>query len=161
MIDKILTFITVVEKASLVLAAQVLGTSLSSVSRSISALEDQLGAKLLPRNNKEITLTEFGTHYYTEALILASKYNELEVLCSTYARELSGWTIGDGGVNRIGGVYGSAADLSYPVVTNQANGKDGVGGCSHYTYEDIFGKYCKTDGKLDGCSQRHLYCAQQ
>lgn len=90
MLDKIFTFITVVEKGSFILAAQALGTSQSHVSRSISALEDQIGVKLLNRSTKGITLTEFGQNYYAESILLANRYNDLEILCSSYARELSG-----------------------------------------------------------------------
>lgn len=78
------------------------------------------------------------------------KYNDGEpVTCSS-------WSIGDSGVNALGGLYGDARSI-YPY----AFSKDG-GGCSQYTNVIDYGVYvdkqCRAEG---GCSKRHLYCAQQ
>lgn len=66
------------------------------------------------------------------------------------------WSIGDSGVNALGGLYGDARSI-YPYAFT----KDG-GGCSKYTNEVDYGVYvdkqCRAEG---GCSKRHLYCAQQ
>lgn len=66
------------------------------------------------------------------------------------------WTIGDSGINKLGGLYGNSANI-LPYAFTQ----DG-GGCSKYTNKVDYGVYvdkqCNAPG---GCSTRHLYCAEQ
>ncbi len=49
-------------------AAEHLGLTKSAVSKRISQLEDQLGAKLLHRTTRRLSLTEAGEQYYVHAL---------------------------------------------------------------------------------------------
>lgn len=66
------------------------------------------------------------------------------------------WSIGDSGINKLGGLYGNSGS-TLPYVFTQ----DG-GGCSKYTNKVDYGVYvdkqCNAPG---GCSTRHLYCAEQ
>lgn len=57
-------FVQVVQQGSLSAAARQLGTSAASVSRQVSALEDELGARLLNRTSRKLTLTEAGETYF-------------------------------------------------------------------------------------------------
>ena len=57
-------FAKVVQQGSLSSAARLLDASPASVSRQISALEATLGARLLNRTSRKLTLTEAGEAYY-------------------------------------------------------------------------------------------------
>jgi LysR family transcriptional regulator AphB len=66
MLDDLKIFITAANKSSLTAAAQHLDTTIATVSRRISALEEKLGCKLLHRSTKGLTLTPVGESYYKE-----------------------------------------------------------------------------------------------
>ena len=55
-----LVFARVVERQSFTAAAQVLGLSKSAVSERVTALEEQLGARLLQRTTRRLALTPAG-----------------------------------------------------------------------------------------------------
>ncbi len=61
------TFVRVVEQASFSRAAGVLGVQTSAVSRSISALEADLGVDLFNRTTRSLHLTEPGATFYQHA----------------------------------------------------------------------------------------------
>ncbi|WPB58064.1 LysR family transcriptional regulator [Xylophilus sp. GOD-11R] len=61
------TFITVVDKGSLTAAAIALATTASVLSRAISRLETRLGAQLLRRTTRRLSLTEPGRLYLEQA----------------------------------------------------------------------------------------------
>ena len=60
------TFITVIEANSFARAAQKLRISTAAVSRQITALEHDLGAQLLNRTTRRLSLTEVGATYYPQ-----------------------------------------------------------------------------------------------
>ena len=60
------TFVAVVEHHSFARAAHALGITPSSVSRFIKTLERQLGATLLNRTTRAMSLTESGKRYFAE-----------------------------------------------------------------------------------------------
>ncbi|MFT3925961.1 MAG: LysR family transcriptional regulator [Myxococcales bacterium] len=62
--DNIATFVEVVRKQSLSGAARRLGLPKSTVSRRLSRLEQELGAQLLHRNVRRITLTSAGKGFF-------------------------------------------------------------------------------------------------
>lgn len=62
------TFVKVVEVGKLSTAARRLRLSLPSVSRQISALEDEVGGPLLLRTTRTLTVTEGGRRYYEHCL---------------------------------------------------------------------------------------------
>jgi DNA-binding transcriptional LysR family regulator len=61
------TFVRVVEAGSLSAAARSLPSSLTSVSRQISALEEQFGTQLLARTTRRLALTDDGRVLYDRA----------------------------------------------------------------------------------------------
>ena len=66
-------FIRVVNEESFTAAAKALGLTTSHVSRSVAALEEELGVRLLQRTTRRVTLTDAGRAYFdrTYALIAA------------------------------------------------------------------------------------------
>lgn len=65
-------FVAVVEGGSHVSAAERLNTSATAVSRSLAALEDQLGARLMHRTTRTSSLTEAGRDFYSRAVLILS-----------------------------------------------------------------------------------------
>jgi len=59
----ITVFVAIAEAGSLSAAGRRLGMPLPSVSRHLSALEDQVGARLITRTTRHLVLTEPGRHY--------------------------------------------------------------------------------------------------
>ncbi|MBA4245005.1 MAG: LysR family transcriptional regulator [Pseudomonas sp.] len=57
-------FATVVQKGSMVAAAEVLGMSASAVSQQIRRLEEATGVSLLHRTTRKLTLSEAGAQFY-------------------------------------------------------------------------------------------------
>jgi DNA-binding transcriptional LysR family regulator len=57
-------FVAIVEKGSFSNAARALGKTLPALSRSLKALEERLGARLLTRTTRSIAVTDFGQQYY-------------------------------------------------------------------------------------------------
>ncbi|MGF1467392.1 MAG: LysR family transcriptional regulator [Sandaracinaceae bacterium] len=66
-LEAMATFVCVVESGSFSAAARLLGTSQPSVSRRVRALEGSLGASLLTRTTRRLSLTEAGQRYYEAA----------------------------------------------------------------------------------------------
>lgn len=64
MLRQIKYFITVVDSGSFTEAAEELYISQSAVSQQISALESELGVKLLRREKRKFELTEAGKYLY-------------------------------------------------------------------------------------------------
>lgn len=60
-------FVQIVEKGSLTAAADALGTSPPSTVRTLAALERSLGARLLNRTTRRMSLTEEGRAFYERA----------------------------------------------------------------------------------------------
>lgn len=71
-------FVQVVEAGSFVRAAERLGTSTSSTSRLIADLEGHLGARLLNRTTRKLSLTETGQAYYERCVQLLADLEEAE-----------------------------------------------------------------------------------
>ncbi len=59
-LEAIRTFLTVAEHSSFSAAARLLGMTPASVTRTISALEDNLGVQLLLRTTRKVSLTSAG-----------------------------------------------------------------------------------------------------
>ncbi len=71
-------FVRVVEAGSFVRAAEKLGSSTSSTSRQIADLEAHLGARLLHRTTRRLSLTETGQAYYERCTQLLADIDEAE-----------------------------------------------------------------------------------
>jgi LysR family transcriptional regulator, regulator for bpeEF and oprC len=63
----IVAFVRVVEAHSFVAAAQTLGMSPSAISKAVTRLEERLGARLLNRTTRSLSLTDLGTNFYDRA----------------------------------------------------------------------------------------------
>ncbi|WP_108819448.1 LysR family transcriptional regulator [Pseudovibrio sp. Alg231-02] len=77
-INAIPVFVTVVEQKGFAAAARQLGVSKSAVSKRISLLEEHLGARLLHRSTRNISLTEAGELYYARAVDALAAAQEAE-----------------------------------------------------------------------------------
>ena len=77
MLIQIQYFHSVVENNSFSLAAEECNISQSAISQQIKALENELGFKLLERNNRKFTLTPAGEYFYKKTLILVSDYQKI------------------------------------------------------------------------------------
>lgn len=84
------TFVTVVEAGSFVRAAEKLGASTSSTSRLVADLEAHLGARLLNRSTRRLSLTETGQAYYECCAQLLADIAEAEAAAGASAAEPSG-----------------------------------------------------------------------
>jgi LysR family transcriptional regulator for bpeEF and oprC len=60
----IVAYVRVVEAHSFVAAAQTLGMSPSAISKAVSRLEERLGARLLNRTTRSLSLTDVGASFY-------------------------------------------------------------------------------------------------
>lgn len=72
------SFVQVVEAGSFVRAAERLGASTSSTSRLVAELEAHLGARLLNRTTRKLSLTEAGQTYYERCVQLLADIDEAE-----------------------------------------------------------------------------------
>ncbi len=73
-------FVRVVEAGSFVRAAERLQWSTSSLSRLIAELEEHLGARLLQRTTRRLSLTESGQAFYERSVQLLNDLEEAEAL---------------------------------------------------------------------------------
>jgi len=83
-------FVTVVARGSFVGAAEMLNTSPANVTRYVNELEAYLGARLLNRTSRRLSLTESGEAVYERSRTLLSDVAETEALVSTAALRPSG-----------------------------------------------------------------------
>jgi DNA-binding transcriptional LysR family regulator len=83
-------FVNVVEAGSFVRAAEKLGSSTSSTSRLIADLETHLGARLLNRTTRKLSLTETGQAYYERCVQLLADVDEAETAAGAAAAAPSG-----------------------------------------------------------------------
>lgn len=71
-------FVAVAESASFSEAARQLEVSAPSVTRAIAALEEHLGARLLHRTTRRVTLTEIGERYLADCRRILAELKEAE-----------------------------------------------------------------------------------
>lgn len=72
-------FAKVVETQSFTAASDALGLSKSAVSKQVSRLEDRLGARLLNRTTRRLSLTEVGEAFYERAARAVAEAEEAEL----------------------------------------------------------------------------------
>ncbi|KDN96245.1 LysR family transcriptional regulator [Hydrogenovibrio marinus] len=89
-LEKIEIFIRVVEAGGIGKAAEQLNMAKSAVSRRLSELEDELGAKLIHRTTRSSNLTEAGLRFYEKALGVVSAFSELTQSVNVDDQSLSG-----------------------------------------------------------------------
>jgi DNA-binding transcriptional LysR family regulator len=83
-------FCTVVDKGTFVGAAEPLTMSKAAISRYVSALEERLGARLLHRTTRRLSLTEEGRQFYHQAREVLALMDQAEEAVSSAAPEPSG-----------------------------------------------------------------------
>ena len=76
-------FVAVVSKQGFARAAEALDTSPANVTRYIAELEAHLGARLLNRHSRKLSLTESGEALYERARTVLDDVAEAEALAST------------------------------------------------------------------------------
>jgi DNA-binding transcriptional LysR family regulator len=77
-IDAMQAFVAVADLKGFAPAARKLGLSPSGVTRLIAALEDRLGARLLQRTTRSVTLTDVGARYLERVRRILSDVEEAE-----------------------------------------------------------------------------------
>src|SRR6266581_6520850 len=77
-IDAMQAFVAVADLQSFAAAARKLRLSPPAVTRLIAALEDRLGARLLQRTTRSVTLTDAGTRYLERARRILADVEEAE-----------------------------------------------------------------------------------
>lgn len=83
-------FVKVVGEKSFSSAARQLGVSKSVVSKAVAELEDRLGAQLLNRTTRQMSLTEVGQAYHERCLAILENVDEVEQLVSAQAKAPKG-----------------------------------------------------------------------
>jgi DNA-binding transcriptional LysR family regulator len=76
--DAMQAFVAVADLRGFAPAARKLGLSPSGVTRLIAALEDRLGARLLQRTTRQVTLTDAGSRYLERARRILADVEEAE-----------------------------------------------------------------------------------
>ena len=77
-LDAMQAFVTVADLRGFAPAARKLGLSPSGVTRLIAALEDRLGARLLQRTTRSVTLTDVGARYLERVRRILADVEEAE-----------------------------------------------------------------------------------
>ncbi len=72
------TFLRVVERGGFTAAAEDVGLSRAMVSKHIQDLEEHLGARLLNRTTRRVSLTEIGRVYYERCVQIVAEISETE-----------------------------------------------------------------------------------
>lgn len=83
-------FLNVAGEQSMTKAANALGVSVSSVSRQLMNLETRLGARLVQRSTRQLSLTSEGEQLYSAAKDLLANWEEAEANIATRAHTPTG-----------------------------------------------------------------------
>lgn len=84
------TYVAVVEAGSLVAAAERLDTSTTAVSRHVAFLEEHLGARLLNRTTRRISMTDVGEAFFGRTQNILSDIADAESIAGEGSTSLSG-----------------------------------------------------------------------
>jgi DNA-binding transcriptional LysR family regulator len=77
-LNEIAVFAKVVQTGSFTAAARALGMPKSTVSRKVSELEERLGARLLQRTTRKLSLTDVGNTYHQYCVRIVTEVEEAE-----------------------------------------------------------------------------------
>ncbi|MGZ2747477.1 LysR family transcriptional regulator [Burkholderia stagnalis] len=89
-IESMRIFRTVVELKSFSRAADVHGMAPPAVSRTIAALEQRMGCRLLNRTTRRVTLTEAAERFYESCVRILDEVDTVEAEVATQTREVRG-----------------------------------------------------------------------
>jgi DNA-binding transcriptional LysR family regulator len=89
-IDAMQAFVLVADLRGFAPAARKLGLSASGVTRLVAALEQRVGARLLQRTTRSVTLTDVGARYLERARRILADVEEAETSASAERTEPSG-----------------------------------------------------------------------
>jgi DNA-binding transcriptional LysR family regulator len=89
-LERLTSFICVIETNSFAAAARKQGVSVAAISRQITALEKELGAQLLQRSTRRLALTEIGRQYYQHCKEALQDLAEAESMIAQTHTEPSG-----------------------------------------------------------------------
>ncbi len=89
-IDRMLCFAAVADRGSFTAAAAALGCSKAHVSRQVAELERALGAQLLLRTTRRLSLTPLGHRYAEQAARLRAVYDEAQQVIAAERDEVRG-----------------------------------------------------------------------
>jgi DNA-binding transcriptional LysR family regulator len=89
-IDAMQAFVLVADLKGFAPAARKLGLSASGVTRLIAALEDRVGARLLQRTTRSVTLTDVGARYLERARRIVADVEEAEISTQAERTQPSG-----------------------------------------------------------------------
>lgn len=84
------TFAQVAEQRSFTAAAERLDVSRGLVTRQVAQLEDHLGARLLNRTTRRVSLTEAGSAYFERCVQLLADLEEAEAVAASHLAEARG-----------------------------------------------------------------------
>lgn len=89
-LNRITTFVRVAQAGSFTAAAKALGLPVSSVSRGVASLEQELGVRLLHRTTRRLSLTDGGGHFYRRMLNVVIEAEEATRAVMGFASETRG-----------------------------------------------------------------------
>lgn len=89
-LEAMAAFVQIVDRGSLTMAAETLGTSLPSVVRTLAALEESLGVRLLNRTTRRMSLTQEGRHYLARCRSILLEVEDAEAELSSQRQEPRG-----------------------------------------------------------------------
>lgn len=84
------TFVAVVTDSSFTTAAERLGTDKARVSRIVRKMEEKLGARLLNRSTRRLSVTEVGRDYFERAVGILNAAEAAEAAVAQQSGELKG-----------------------------------------------------------------------
>ncbi|MBB4465049.1 DNA-binding transcriptional LysR family regulator [Rhizobium leguminosarum] len=77
-LNDILIFMAVVDAGSFIAGGQAMGLSRSAAGKAVIRLEDRLGARLLNRTTRTLSLTDEGRMFYERGLQILTSVDEAE-----------------------------------------------------------------------------------
>jgi DNA-binding transcriptional LysR family regulator len=89
-LNRVSVFVRVVEKKSFTAAAKDLRVPVSSVSRAVASLEEELGVRLLHRTTRKLSLTDPGEHFFGRMHTVISEAEDAARAITGFASEPAG-----------------------------------------------------------------------
>ena len=89
-LPSIKTFIRVVQTGSFSAAARDSSASVSSISRQVKRLENELGVRLLNRNTRRLSLTDAGRHFYERVSVISQELDKATAEAKSFREDVRG-----------------------------------------------------------------------